>query len=498
MFMKKYSFQSTVINFNDEEDESDWQSVMAKCLGARHLAMLPQIPDITMSDAGEPSGIFSSMEDPEIGRDMGSICHPANSPILPKTIIERVPNSPVSSPFPSPYPSPFPSPSPASTESSPQKSSTGSPQVSPQPSPRLSSRKSLRDSIQPSFTASPQPSPRLSSRKSLRDSIQPSFTASPQPTPKLSSRKSLRDSIQPSFTASPQTSPKLSSRKSLRDSIQPSFTASPQTSPRLSRRKSLRDSIQPSFTASPQPSPRLSSRKSLRDSIQPSPRASPQPSPRASPQPSPQASPEPSPRRNLSTKSNAGVRPKRFLKGKRVERWRGQHPIYKPLENGCFEVLGLTHAKTPDVKKRKLTRVKKEMKVATKENRCNLSESFVGKSVSTRSKNADLIKSFENLQWKKSKGSDSIELASLFRDKTNGLASGFFRMNGVCEKPSQKTANYKTIYTLLKGSVAFKIADEPYMVLNEFESVTIPELTGYAIKNLSDDESVLYFNVYQH
>uniref|UniRef100_T1JS35 Uncharacterized protein n=1 Tax=Tetranychus urticae TaxID=32264 RepID=T1JS35_TETUR len=38
--------------------KSDWQSVMAKCLGARHSAMLPQIPDITMSDAGEPSGIF--------------------------------------------------------------------------------------------------------------------------------------------------------------------------------------------------------------------------------------------------------------------------------------------------------------------------------------------------------------------------------------------------------------------------------------------------------
>uniref|UniRef100_T1JZY4 Mif2/CENP-C cupin domain-containing protein n=1 Tax=Tetranychus urticae TaxID=32264 RepID=T1JZY4_TETUR len=122
----------------------------------------------------------------------------------------------------------------------------------------------------------------------------------------------------------------------------------------------------------------------------------------------------------------------------------------------------------------------------------------IGKSVSTRSKNADLIKTFENLQWKKSRDSDSIELASLFRDKTNGLASGFFRMNGVCEKPLQKTANYKTIYTLLKGSVAFKIADDPYMVLNEFESVTIPELTSYAIKNLSNDESVLYFNAYQN
>uniref|UniRef100_T1L1N8 Uncharacterized protein n=1 Tax=Tetranychus urticae TaxID=32264 RepID=T1L1N8_TETUR len=342
MFLNKYSFQSTFINFNDDEDESDWQSVMQKCLGARHLAMLPKIPDITMSDAGEPSGIFSSMEDPEIGRDMPNFSPPVHSPVILKTIIERLPTSPPPPPRPSQSPPPPPTPS-----------------QSPSPPP-------------------PRPS------------------QSPSPPP-----------------PTPSQSP-------------------------------------PPPTPSPQPLPR------------------------------------------------GDERPKRFLKGVRIARWRGQHPIYKPLENGCFEVSGVTHTTTPDIKERKLTKGKKERQVTKKEKRGKLSESFIGKSVSTRIKNADLLKSFENLQWKKSKGSDCIELASLFRDKTNGLASGFFRMKGVCEKPNQKTANYKTIYTLLKGSVAFRIADEPYMVLNEFESVTIPELTGYAIKNLSDDESVLYFNVYQH
>ncbi|XP_053209279.1 uncharacterized protein LOC128393180 [Panonychus citri] len=200
------------------------------------------------------------------------------------------------------------------------------------------------------------------------------------------------------------------------------------------------------------------------------------------------------------TRISSSSRPKRFLKNKRIQTWRGERPIYVPLENGCYKIIGTSAPHTPDFMKRKkrVTLKRKKMnepKEKDPEDQVDVSETFVEKSDTTKEKLSKIFLNRENLNWKKLKVHKNLEHASLIKSKEDKQIVGYFRFIEKCNKPVNKTGKYLQLYILMEGSIAVTIEDEPPVLIKKLDPVIIPPETNYSMENMIDGESILLFAI---
>ncbi|XP_053209628.1 putative protein TPRXL [Panonychus citri] len=169
------------------------------------------------------------------------------------------------------------------------------------------------------------------------------------------------------------------------------------------------------------------------------------------------------------TRISASSRPKRFLKNKRIQTWRGERPIYVPLENGCYKIIGTSAPHTPDFMKRKNDTTKEK-----------LSKIFLNR---------------ENLNWKKLKVHKNLEHATLITANEANQTVGYFRFIEKCDKPVNKTGQYLSLYILMEGSISIKIENDPPALIKKLDPVIIPPETNYSMENMIDGESMLFFAI---
>ena len=176
-----------------------------------------------------------------------------------------------------------------------------------------------------------------------------------------------------------------------------------------------------------------------------------------------------------------------------LEFWRGQRPIYRPLENGTFEFVKIELGSEVNRKTRKPAPSRKMPQTKGRklfDLSCHvpLSESFIENSEKAK-KELNTFLTKEQLNWEQI-GSDWLIVS---KNTDPSRSRGFIKILNKGEKPTQKTGHYESEFTLLSGKVSVTIGDNKPVILESLESFYVEPFCRYSIRNLRDEEAFLSF-----
>jgi hypothetical protein len=227
------------------------------------------------------------------------------------------------------------------------------------------------------------------------------------------------------------------------------------------------------------------------------------------------------PQLNASDEENCLRRSKR-TRVPRLDYWRGQRPIYQRDSTGLTErIVSINKGSSNliDVPKRVYNKANKKLKrnrVVTdfSDDECDnkrskntldlslhikhLKEVFKNNDkYKSEHKNAECIKSIEDLNWKKSERSDDVETAIISKNREKGEALGMLKLGPLAIKEKSKTGDYVTHLTVTYGALALQIENNHKVIVKTGTNFRIDKRTNYSLQNSRKDYAYISFTVLQ-
>lgn len=105
----------------------------------------------------------------------------------------------------------------------------------------------------------------------------------------------------------------------------------------------------------------------------------------------------------------------------------------------------------------------------------------------------------KDLVWKPLRSSENVFVAQMNRSnhRDRSTTSGYFQIRPQGEKRLQQSGNYRTDFLVMFGVLSVKINDKPAVIFKKMEFFTIERNTWYSIRNLRDDNALMYFTMVQ-